>query len=185
MQCEALVWDIAGIPIVIVGGTLLHFGFDFFGRRRWLALFFPVNESVWEHLKMAYWPLLVYTGAQCAVGSAQPSLPAARAMGFLVMCAAILGLYQLSVVLLPRAGMRTRLFIDGATFIVAVAAGQAVSAALCATGDRLLPVWAGLVALVLPAAVLTWTTFAPPRVRIFEDQVTGGYGVDTATRRNP
>jgi hypothetical protein len=39
-------------------GTGLHFVYDLWPN--WLtAVFAPVNESIWEHLKLLYWPLLV------------------------------------------------------------------------------------------------------------------------------
>lgn len=74
----ALVWDLTGIPVIILGGVLLHFCFDWSGRRRLLAVFAPVNESVWEHLKMAYWPLLVLTGVQRLAGADEPGLSEVR-----------------------------------------------------------------------------------------------------------
>ena len=107
MPQNALAWDLAGIPVVIVGGTLLHFCFEWGGRRRVLAAFCPINESVWEHLKMAYWPLVLLTGVQLAVTEASPTLLAARAIGFYAMCVLMLGLYFLTSALLPHAGMRT------------------------------------------------------------------------------
>ncbi len=44
--------------ITSLGGSALHFLYD------WLpspltALFSPINESVWEHLKLLFWPMLL------------------------------------------------------------------------------------------------------------------------------
>lgn len=35
-------------------GVLIHFGFDLLGGLKWIAPFVPVNESVWEHLKLTF-----------------------------------------------------------------------------------------------------------------------------------
>lgn len=40
-------------------GTASHFAYDFFGRSMLTAPFVPVNESVWEHLKLLFFPLLL------------------------------------------------------------------------------------------------------------------------------
>jgi hypothetical protein len=45
-------------------GTGLHFVYDLWPN--WFtALFAPVNESIWEHLKLLYWPLLGLALATC------------------------------------------------------------------------------------------------------------------------
>lgn len=40
-------------------GVLAHFAYDFFGQNPIAALFFPTNESTWEHLKLLYFPMLL------------------------------------------------------------------------------------------------------------------------------
>lgn len=32
----------------------LYFGFEFFGRIKWIGVFFVVNESIWEYLKIGF-----------------------------------------------------------------------------------------------------------------------------------
>ena len=43
--------------ITTLAGACLHFLYDFFPNPV-TALFSPVNESIWEHLKLIYWPYL-------------------------------------------------------------------------------------------------------------------------------
>lgn len=40
-------------------GVLWHFLFDVTGENRFVGLFAPVNESVWEHLKIIYFPFVI------------------------------------------------------------------------------------------------------------------------------
>jgi hypothetical protein len=169
-----MMWDLVGIAVIIVGGVLLHFAFGWCGRRAVIAVFTPVNESVWEHLKMAYWPLVALTGVQRFAGAGEPGLFSARSAGFATAAALMLGLYFASAALLPESGLRTRLAMDGTIFVVAVAAGQLVSHLLTPHGFGGV---AGLILLLAPAVVFAVTTFAPPRVAIFRDQLTGGYGL--------
>ncbi len=46
---------------IIAGlGTIGHFLYEWSGNNYYLGLFFPVNESTWEHLKLLYFPSLIY-----------------------------------------------------------------------------------------------------------------------------
>ena len=51
-----------GIGFIAVGitGTLLHFVYEWSGENRIVALFSPVNESPWEHLKLLFFPFILY-----------------------------------------------------------------------------------------------------------------------------
>jgi hypothetical protein len=40
-------------------GTLLHFLFEWSGENRVVGLFSAVNESIWEHMKLLYYPALL------------------------------------------------------------------------------------------------------------------------------
>ena len=50
-----------GILLTWVIGTLAHFFYDWSGQNSLAALFFPVNESTWEHMKLIFFPLLLFT----------------------------------------------------------------------------------------------------------------------------
>lgn len=45
-------------------GVLLHFALAWSGRSPLVAVFASLNESVWEHMKLAFWPCLVAAVAQ-------------------------------------------------------------------------------------------------------------------------
>ncbi len=44
----------------IILGTLLHFTFELFSNNLFIASFSAVNESVWEHLKLVFFPMLIF-----------------------------------------------------------------------------------------------------------------------------
>ncbi|NLM63109.1 MAG: hypothetical protein GX190_02175 [Mollicutes bacterium] len=46
--------------ILLLVGSLLHFAYDFFNNNFIVGLFTPINESVWEHLKLAFFPILFW-----------------------------------------------------------------------------------------------------------------------------
>ena len=51
---------IAGYLFTAVFGTLSHFLYDCSGQNLFIALFAPVNESIWEHMKLSFFPVLLY-----------------------------------------------------------------------------------------------------------------------------
>ena len=40
-------------------GMLFHNLYEWFGQNVFVGLFFPMNESVWEHLKLTFYPILI------------------------------------------------------------------------------------------------------------------------------
>lgn len=52
------------LVVVAVIGTLLHFLYEWSGGNPLMGLFSPVNESVWEHLKLLFMPAFFYTMLQ-------------------------------------------------------------------------------------------------------------------------
>ena len=59
MKTEVKRW-IWGFLFVGVLGTLFHFAYDFFGQTAVAGLFFPINESIWEHLKLLYFSVALW-----------------------------------------------------------------------------------------------------------------------------
>lgn len=53
-------WQVAGFLFTSTFGTFLHFLFDLSGQSVIAALFSAVNESIWEHMKLIYWPMVLF-----------------------------------------------------------------------------------------------------------------------------
>lgn len=54
-------YAIAGTIFVIIAGTLSHFVYEWSGQNFILGFFFPVSESTWEHMKLCFFPMLLYS----------------------------------------------------------------------------------------------------------------------------
>lgn len=52
---------IKGIIFVWILGTLLHFAYSLSGSNFIIGLFTPINESIWEHTKLIFFPMLFYS----------------------------------------------------------------------------------------------------------------------------
>ena len=59
MKQTSFLWQAAGFAIVTLGGTLLHFLYDWTGGNILTAPFSGINESTWEHMKLLFWPLFL------------------------------------------------------------------------------------------------------------------------------
>lgn len=42
-------------------GTIWHFAYEWSGNNFILGFFFPINESTWEHMKLCFFPMLLYS----------------------------------------------------------------------------------------------------------------------------
>ena len=51
---------IIGFFVTTVLGILSHFVYDWIGRGFLIGLFFPVNESTWEHMKLLFFPMFLF-----------------------------------------------------------------------------------------------------------------------------
>ena len=57
-------WQLAGFALSTLGGTLLHFLYDWTGENILASPFSGVNESTWEHMKLLFWPVFVFALVQ-------------------------------------------------------------------------------------------------------------------------
>ena len=56
--------EIIGAIIVCILAPVFHFLFEWSGDNTFVGIFAAVNESVWEHTKIVYFPFLFYSIAE-------------------------------------------------------------------------------------------------------------------------
>ena len=54
-------WNIAGLIATIIIGFLNHYIYKWSEKSSLVALIAPVNESVWEHLKLGLWAVILFS----------------------------------------------------------------------------------------------------------------------------
>ena len=175
MKKLALKWELIGIVVISVLGSLLHFAFELSGELALVGIFAAVNESIFEHLKLTYWPTLVY--AACTYGILRKSASnfiIAKTVGVYVMPITIVVLFYTYTTITGT----EILIVDILIFVVAVALGQLTSYKLL-TMKRFPNSlhWMALVILVALAVIYGIFTFYPPQVPFFQDPVSGTYGI--------
>ena len=72
----------------LLAGCVLHFVYGWWPNAV-TALFSPVNESLWEHVKLVFWPFL---GAALALNRDRPGGTRPWLLALPLLCALVLGL---------------------------------------------------------------------------------------------
>lgn len=176
MRKRLFFWELGGFLFTAALGSLLHFTYGYSGGAPLAAAFSAVNESVWEHMKLLFFPVFFFSVVQvCVLGRTYPNFLAARAVGLLAGLALIPTLFYTYTGIV---GAHV-LWADIAVFLLADLTVFLLDRPLLATG-RLSRGWqqvAGLVLLWGLAFLFIWCTFHPPLWNLWRDPVTGLYGI--------
>jgi hypothetical protein len=174
MKKSILKWELIGIIFIVLAGGLLHFVFEWSGGWRPLALIAAVNESTWEHLKLAFWPAIIWFLAEIFyIRKTSSNFYFAKAMGILLMPVNITVLFYAYT-----AFMDDMLAIDLTIFVIAVIIGQLISYKILTISP--LPNWLnsmGIAVLLMMTIAFSMLTYFAPGMAIFRDPVNGGYGI--------
>ena len=175
MNKTLLTWALLGIPVIFLAGSGMHFMFELLGRWRPVGVFAAVNESVWEHCKLAFWPATIWAlVTYFACGKNAANFFIGTGLGLALTPIGIVVLFYGYTAILGH----HVLWIDILIFGVAVAIGQMASYVVMQR-PPLGKCWAagggGLI--VLMALLYGLFTFLPPRLPLFKDGPTGTYGI--------
>ena len=168
------IWTWAGFFTAAVLGTLGHCAYDWSGKSLPVGAFCAVNESTWEHMKLLFFPVLLFTAVQLCLRW-ESGLLAARAVSTTAGLVAIPALFYTYSGVLGR----TVDWVNILIFYVADAALFGLDSRLRRSGHFRAP-WlqtAGALWLWLLAFLFVWWTFRPPHIGLFLDPVTGQYGI--------
>lgn len=169
-------WEIIGALLIIAFGTTLHFWFEWLDYWRPAALIAAVNESTWEHFKMAFWPGLFFALVE------YPFIRAEVNNFWAAKFAGLMAMPVITVVLFYgyTSIMGTHLlWVDVIIFILSVIGGQWVSLFILTKTDERQPrvqvvAIAGLAAMTLAFSLLS---YFPLQNFIFAHPGTGEYGI--------
>lgn len=171
------IWILMGIPILFLIGSCMHFLYNFTGENIIVGTLAPVNESVWEHLKMVLLPVILwwtiyyftageinnidknkwFTGALVALLTALITIPLlfyfyTRAFGVELLVVDIL-LLLLALLFGQLCGLHFYKYYKGINSIIAISI------------------------LLIIIFIFILFTFYPPHLPLFRDSTTGKYGI--------
>jgi hypothetical protein len=172
-------WIILGIPVISIIGSLMHFIYEWSGNSLIVGIFAPINESVWEHLKLSFWPAFIWWLIGYLYLSKNNMVPTAQ---WFVSCAIAELVYPLVILSFyytytGALGIES-LILDIFSFFLAVALGQAISLHLYkhAKLSRYSLYFAAAI-LIFLASAFTIFIFEPPHLPMLKDSMTGKYGI--------
>lgn len=174
MEKRIPIWQMGGFIFTAVVGTLLHFLFDWTGGNIVVSLFSAVNESIWEHLKLLFYPM-------AAVAIVQYSFWRKNVASF--WCIKLIGIL-LGLVLIPVAfytytgisGVRADWLNITIFFLVAAISYWVETKLFQRDLVCKLPEKMAILLIALISAVFTLFTFVTPEIPFYQDPMTGTYG---------
>lgn len=113
-------YTIIGIFFTLISGTVSHFVYEWSGNNFLLGFFFPINESTWEHMKLCFFPMLLYSAyMNRKLKRDYPCVTSA------LLCGILYGTSLIPVIFYTYSGILGRNFLslDIATFALSVLAG--------------------------------------------------------------
>ena len=174
MKQRSILWRAAGFALVTFGGTILHFLYDWTGGSILVVPFSGVNESTWEHMKLLFWPLLLFALVQRLYFRDQENYWCVK------LAEILLGLVLIPVLFYTYNGV----FGESPDWI------NIASFYITALLVFLFEWWAfkrdwlqcklprlAFAAICLIGVLFVVFTFAPPQIPLFQDPLTGTYGI--------
>lgn len=147
-------------------GTAAHFFYEWSGENFLIGMIAPINESTWEHMKLTFFPILLFAAAaQLFLGKAYPGAASAA------LCAALLSTALIPVIFYTYVGVLgfTVPVLNILTFVAAVLIGVLTFFCLCKSGGakRFFP----LLFAACSAAALAFFLFTcfPPEIGLFAE----------------
>ena len=169
---DVIVFCVTGFLFVNVLGSLSHFFYEWSGESAAAGIFFPVNESVWEHLKLVFFPAMLFFLCGLPFAGKFDNYALGTFLGILLPVLIIHALFYLYTAYTGESVLAA----DVSVFTVAVACGFVCTGfAFLAPRSALFCALSVLGILLLLCAYLTFTV-TPPSLAPFCDPTDGTYG---------
>ena len=174
MKQRSILWQAAGFALVTFGGTILHFLYDWTGGSILVAPFSGVNESTWEHMKLLFWPMFLFALVQRLFFKDQENYWCVK------LAEILLGLVLIPVLFYTYNGMfgKSPDWLNITIFYIS-ALLVFLFDWLAFKKDRLQckHPWPAFATICLIGVLFVAFTFATPQIPLFQDPLTGTYGI--------
>ncbi len=167
-------WQLFGFSVTSLGGTLLHFLYEWLGKAPLIAPFSGVNESTWEHMKLLFWPMFIFAIVQSFFFKERKDFWCVKLRGILW------GLVLIPILFYTYNGVigRSPDWLNIAIFFVSAAIAYICETRLFESEKvRCKAPRLALGVLCVIAVLFVVFTFLTPELGIFRDPMTGTYGV--------
>lgn len=174
MKRDISLWQFAGFAVTSLVGTLLHFLYDWTNQSILIAPFSAVNESTWEHMKLLFFPMFIFALIQSRFFKTYENFWCVKLAGI------VTGLVLIPVLFYTYNGVfgKSPDWVNIAIFFIAAALSFILEARLFKK-DRMhcKSPWISVTLICIIAILFVVFTFATPQIPLFQDPLTGTYGI--------
>lgn len=168
-------YTVTGFIFVSILGSLAHFFYEWSGYSFIVGLFSAVNESVWEHLKLLFFPYLIWSIIEFFALDKNKAVFPAKALG------AVSGMTAIVVFFYVYTGITGENidFLNIISFFIGVAVSFAVDYTLIknekfsTTSGTVI----GITALLIIMMFFILFTVFPVKIPLFKDPISSTYGI--------
>ncbi len=175
MEIKKVPWQLIGFAVTSLGGTLLHFLYEWTGENVFAAFISGVNESTWEHMKLIFFPMFFFALVQSFFFKDDKSFWSRKLHGILTGLLLIpLLFYGYNGIIGPSPD-----WLNISIFYISAAAAF-ITEARAENNNKSYHFSSSVsfyLLLVIASAFIVFTFFTP-RIALFRDPLTGTFGID-------
>lgn len=169
MNCVFNFW--LGVIVISVVGTLAHFLYDWTGKNKIIGLFAAVNESTWEHIKIALTPTFLWSLYDGFIYGENPSYWSAKLTSLVALTVFIPLAFKLYIKIFKK----DILVLDIIIFYTAIILSQLVFYGMLNV-DRGVLSYFGCIGVFIFFGCYMTLTLEPIKNSLFLDPITNRYG---------
>ena len=173
MKRDVFLWQFAGFVFATTLGTLLHFLFEWTGLIS-LAPIAAVNESTWEHMKILFFPMLIFAYIQARFFKADYGN-----FWWIKLLGICVSVMSIPIFFYTYSGAfgKTPDWLNIVFFFLSAGIGYLLEGLLLRQRQNAHGAFIAVIALISIAATFAAFTFFPPHLPLFQDPITGGYAI--------
>ncbi len=168
-------WIYMGIPILFVAGAFMHYLYSLTRRNFIIGFISPVNESVWEHLKLIFLPMVLWWGGYFIARREELSSNRWFTAGLVSLVISMVAIVFLYYFYTGAFGKKS-VVVDILILLIALFIGQTLSFHIYMNfqGIHAYTIFF-IVAIIF--FILVLCTLKPPHIPLFKESKTGVYGI--------
>ena len=174
MKQRSILWQASVFAIATLAGTLLHFLYDWTGESILVTPFSGVNESTWEHMKLLFWPLFLFALLQRRFFKSERNYWCIKLAGILLGLTLIPMLYYTYNGAIEKSPdwLNITIFYLSALLACVLEWWAFPKNLFQCKHPRI-----AFAIICLIGVLFVVFTYAPPQIPLFQDPLTGTYGI--------
>ena len=159
--------------IALILGTLLHFTYAWSGNNIFMGLFSAINESIWEHLKLVFFPMLITGIVDYFIFKNDfQNFICSKTLGIIIaMLFTVIFFYTYTGIIGTNYAV-----LNIATFVISIILGEYLTYILTLNNFKCNRYVYTLILISITFAFLIFS-FNPPKINLFKDPISNSYGI--------